>query len=278
MDFIARLVGEYLSRAINQQVYIENRTGAGGTIGIETAAKSPPDGYSVLVSNDNVASAPHIQRLNVDYLKELVPVIELARQPLVFGVHPSLKVNSIAELVAAAKQRPGMGYATSGVGSNQHVLGEWFAQTAGVKLDHVPYRGAGQAVNDLIAGHVLLAVLGPTALIPHHKAGALRLIAQSSEKRSPSLPDVPTLQEGGFKNMVLDIWYGVFVPTGTPPAIVTRLNSEIGKALADPAIRDNLLQSANEATGGSAEHFALVARADSDKYARLAKQLDIKIN
>jgi tripartite-type tricarboxylate transporter receptor subunit TctC len=144
LDFVARVVGEAMSRAISQQIVIENRTGAGGTIGIETAIKSPPDGYSVLVTNDNVASAPHILKTGTDYLNELVPVIQLARQPLALAVHPTLAVSSVAELIETAKRQPGLGCATSGAGSNQHVLLEWFGQLAGIKLDHVPYRGAGQ--------------------------------------------------------------------------------------------------------------------------------------
>lgn len=199
LDFVARVVGEHLSRGLRQQVFIENRTGAGSTIGIDTAIKSAPDGYSVLVSNDNVASAPHVLRLNVDYAKELVPVSQLGRQVLALAAHPSLGVSSMAELLAAAKERPGLGCATSGVGSNQHVLLEWIVRVAGVKLDHVPYRGAGQAINDLLAGHVQIGLLGPTALIPHYRAGTLRLLAQSSETRSPSLPEVPTLQEAGWQ-------------------------------------------------------------------------------
>ena len=278
LDYVARLVGEYLSRLIGQQVVIENRTGAGGTIGIDAVVKSPPDGYTVLIINDNVASAPHILRLNVDYAKELVPVILLARQPLALAVHPSLGVSSVAELIRSAKERPGQGCATSGAGSNQHVLLEWFNQMAGIKLDHVPYRGAGQAINDLIAGHVKIAFLGPTALIPHYNAGNLRLLAQSSETRSPSLPAVPTLQEAGFNGLVLDAWYAAFVPAGTPAAIVARLNAEMDKALADPATRASLLKTATEAVGGGAEQLARVVREDSEKYARLVKELGVKAN
>ena len=276
LDFVARVVGDSLSRALGQQVVVENKTGAGGTIGIETAIKSAPDGYSILVTNDNVASAPHVLRLNVDYLKDLVPVIQFARQSLALAVNPSFDVKSVAELIAAVKEQPGMGCATSGVGSNQHVLLEWFAKTAGIKLDHVPYRGAGQAINDLIAGHVRVAFLGPTALMPHYKAGALRLLAQSSELRSPSLPEVPTLHEAGFKGLVLESWYGAFVPLGTPSAIIARLNDECDKTLADAAIRSALAETATEAVGGSAEQFARAAQRDSDKYARLVKELNIK--
>jgi tripartite-type tricarboxylate transporter receptor subunit TctC len=278
LDFVARVTAEAMSRSIGQQVVIENRTGAGGTIGIETVIKSAPDGYSVLVTNDNVVSAPYVLKLTNDYLKDLVPVIRLARQPLALAAHPALGVNSVAELIQAAKERPGLGCATSGAGSNQHVLLEWFAQTAGIKLDHVPYRGAGQAINDLIAGHVRVAFLGPTALIPHYKVGAVRMLAQSGEARSPSLPEVPTLQDAGFKGLVLETWYAAFVPVGTPPAIVARLNAEIDKALADPATGKSLLQTATEPVGGSADEIARIARADSEKYARLVRELNVKAN
>jgi tripartite-type tricarboxylate transporter receptor subunit TctC len=276
LDFVARVVGEPLSRELGQQVYIENRTGAGGTIGIDAGIKSPPDGYSVLVTNDNVASAPHVLRLNVDYLNELLPVIELGRQPQVLAVHPSFDVKSIAELIAAVKQRPAMGCATSGVGSNQHVLLEWFAKLAGIKLDHVPYRGAGQAINDLLAGHVQVACLGPTALIPHYKAGTIRLLAQTGPKRSASLPEIPTLVEQNLPGMTLESWYAAFVPLGTPPAAIARLNAAMNKALADPAAREKFLQSATEPVGGTPDALTRSARADYDKYARLIAELNIR--
>jgi tripartite-type tricarboxylate transporter receptor subunit TctC len=278
LDFVARATADAMSRSFGQQVVIENRTGAGGTIGIETVIKSPPDGYSVLVTNDNVVSAPYVLKLANNYLKDLVPVIRLARQPLALAAHPALGVSSVAELIQVAKERPGLGCATSGAGSNQHVLLEWFAQMASIKLDHVPYRGAGQAINDLIAGHVRVAFLGPTALIPHYKVGAVRMLAQSGEARSPSLPEVPTLQDAGFKGLVLETWYAAFVPVGTPPSIVARLNAAIDKALADPATGKSLLQTATEPVGGSADDLARIARADSEKYARLVRELNVRAN
>src|SRR5580698_3814598 len=246
LDFVARLIGEYMSRTIGQQVYLENKLGAGGMIGIETAAKSAPDGYSVLVSNDNVASAPHVLRVNTEFVKDLVPVIELSRKTLVLAVHSSFNVKSVAELIAAVKAQPGMSFATSGVGSNQHILGEWFAKEAGIKLEHVPYRGGGQAINDFIAGHIKVGVLGPVALIPHYKAGTLRFLAQSSKVRSPSLPDVPTFEEAGMEGIVLESWFGAFVPSGAPGAVIARLNAEMNGAVSDPAVRDSLLQTATE--------------------------------
>jgi tripartite-type tricarboxylate transporter receptor subunit TctC len=187
-------------------------------------------------------------------------------------------VSSLAELVALAKEQPGMSFATSGVGSQQQFVAEWFAKIAGIKLAHVPYRGGGQAINDLIAGHIKIGSLGSSPLIPHYKAGTLLLLAQSTQKRSPTLPNVPTYQEAGIKGLVLDQWLGVFAPAGTPPAIVARLNSEIDKALAAAAIRDSFMQSAQEPVGGSAEAFSRLVRDDFAKYERLVKELNIHSN
>ncbi|MDQ8729431.1 tripartite tricarboxylate transporter substrate binding protein [Bradyrhizobium sp. LHD-71] len=276
IDFIARQVGDVLTRTLGQQVVVENRTGAGGTLGMDLAMKSEPDGYTVLITNDNAASAPHIMGLAHDYTKELVPVCYLGRQSQILAVHSTLGVKNVAELIAHVKANPGLGFATSGVGTNQHVVGEWFKREAGIRLDHVPYRGAGQAINDLIAAHVKIAFLGPTALKPHYDAGTLRLLAQSASARSPILKDVPTLEEAGFKGMVLDAWYGAFVPKGTPPAIIARLNSEMNKALTDPKLLENFTKGVVEPIGGTPEDLGKVARADSEKYARLIKELGIK--
>ena len=276
LDFMSRVIGEPLSRSIGQQIIIENKPGAGGMLGVEMVAKSPPDGYTLLATTDVVASAPHIMSFNVDYVNDITPVIELVRFPVVLAAHPALGANSIAELVRVAKQRPAIGYATSGAGTQQHFVGEWLAQIAGITLEHVPYRGAGQAINDLVAGHVLLAVLSPVTLIPQYKAGNLRLLAQSTKARSPSLPEIPTFEEAGVKGLVLDVWQGIFAPTKTPASIVARLNAEMEKALADPAVRARFIEAAMEPVGGSAEQFAVVLREDSEKYASLAKELKIK--
>jgi tripartite-type tricarboxylate transporter receptor subunit TctC len=277
-DVAARVIGEHLSRTLGQQIVVENKSGASGVVGAEAAAKSAPDGYTILIGTDQIATWPHLFKLNFDPMKDLVPVIQLSRQPVVLAVHPSLGPATLAELVALAKQRPGMSYATSGVGSQQHITAQWFAHIAGIKLDHVPYRGGGQAINDLIAGHIKIGSLGSSPLIPHYKAGALRLLAQSTTQRSPSLPEVPTYQEAGIKDLVIDQWLGVLVPAGTPPAIAARINALVGKSLADARIRDSFLQSAQEPVGGSAEAFARLIREDFEKYGRLVKELDIKAN
>jgi tripartite-type tricarboxylate transporter receptor subunit TctC len=275
-DVAARVIGEYLSRTLRQQIVVENKSGASGIVGMEAAAKSASDGYTILVMTDQIASTPHVFKMGVDPLKDLVPVIQLSRQPVALAVHPSLGVKSLAELIALAQARPSMSFATSGVGSQQQFVAEWFAKIAGIRLEHVPYRGGGQAINDLVAGHIKIGSLGSSPLIPHYKAGTLRLLAQSTEKRSPSLPDVPTYQEAGIKGLVLDQWLGVFVPAGTPPAVGARLNAEINTALAEAAIRDSFMQSAQEPIGGSADAFARLVRDESAKYERLVKELNIK--
>lgn len=277
-DVAARLIGDSLTRSLGQQVVIENKTGAGGIIGNQAAAQAAPDGYTILVTSDFIASAPHIFKMDIDPLTKLVPVIQISRQPVVLAVHPSLGVNTLAEFVALAKREPGINFATSGVGSEQQMVAEWFAKLAGIKLVHVPYRGGGQAITDLVGGHIKVGSLGSTPLVPHYKAGALRLLAQSTAERSPSLPEVPTYQEAGVKGLVLDQWLGMFVPKDTPPDIAVRLNKEVDRALQEHAIRDNLLKSAQEPVGGSTEQFAKLVRSDYDKYAKLVKELGISVS
>src|SRR5713101_4409173 len=217
-----------------------------------SASKSPPKAPRT-VTIYTVASNPHVFNTSIDPAKDLVPIIQVARQPIVLAAHPSLGVNTLAELIALAKRQPGLRYATgSGMGSPQHMAVQSFAQIAGIKLEQVPYRGGGQAINDLLGGHVKLGSLGSTPLIPHYKTGALRLLAQTSKTRSPSLPDVPTYEEAGIKGLVLDQWLGVFAPAGTPSDITEHLNNEINKAIADPGVRKNFMDSAQEPIGGTA--------------------------
>jgi tripartite-type tricarboxylate transporter receptor subunit TctC len=275
IDFVARQCGEVMSRQIGQQVIVENRTGAGGTVGMDGVMRGEPDGYTILIANDNAASAPHVLKLSHDYTKVLLPVIDIGHQPLVLGVHPSIGVSSVAEYIEYARKNAGVGFASSGVGSNQHVLGAWIARQAGIKLEHVPYRGAGQAVNDLIAGHVKSALLGPTALIPHHLAGAIKIIGQSTGKRSSVLPDIPTFDESGLKGVVLDVWYAAFAPPGTPPALIRDLNAAFAKALTDPRLRDAFAKGIMEPIGGTPDQLGEMARADSAKYERLVRELQI---
>jgi tripartite-type tricarboxylate transporter receptor subunit TctC len=275
-DIATRTVAERLTQTLRQAVVVENRSGATGTIGVEYVAKSPPDGYTLLSGSDSMTSAPHLYKVGFDTLKDFAPVTQLTRQPVVLATHPSLGADSVAELVRQVKSKPGLAYASSGSGSPQNIVGEWFASLAGIKLTHVPYKGGGQAITDLIGGQVLLASLGPGPLMPHYRAGKLKFLAQSPASRSASLPEVPTYEEAGITGLVLEQWFGVFVPAGTPREIVARLNAEIVQALADPTIRARYAQSGLEPVGGTPEQFAAVVRADYQKYRRLVSELKIR--
>jgi len=275
LDFVTRIVAERLSQDLGQQFVVENRAGANGNVGAEYVARQPADGYMVLASADALVSSAHVYKLNYDPLKDLVPVVQFTRQPLVLAVHPSLGVNSVAELIEAAKKTPGLGYATSGSGSGQHMVGEWLARLAGIKLTHVPYKGGGQAITDLAGGQVKIGSLGSTPVMPHYKAGRLKIIAQTTAKRAPSLPEVPTYQEQGLA-IELDQWLGLLVPAGTPADVVRRLNAAAGKALALPAVQERFAPQGLEVASGSPEEFAKLYRNDYEKYARLVKELGIR--
>ena len=192
-----------------------------------------------------------------------MPVCYLGRQSQILAVHSSLGISTVKELVEYVKKNPGLGFASSGVGSNQHVVGEWFAKEAGIKIEHVPYRGAGQAINDLIAAHVKIAFLGPTALMPHYKAGTIKLLAQSASKRAPTLQEVPTLEERGYKGLVLDAWYAAFVPKGTPAG--DRRQAQHGDeqgAEGSEAARRTSPPGAVEPIGGTPEEIGKLAQAE----------------
>ena len=278
-DVAARVVAEYLSRTFGQQIVVENKSGANGNLGVEAVAKSTPDGYTILVATDSVSSNPHVYKTTIDVLKDLAPVIQFSRQPIALAAHPSLGVNTLADVTALAKQQPGLRFATgSGVGAPQAMTVLWYAKMAGIVMEQVPYRGGGQAINDLIAGHIKLGSLGTTPLVPHYKAGTLKLLVQSMQTRSPTIPDVPTYQEAGMKGLVVDQWIGAFVPAGTPPAIAARLNAEIGKALRDDKVRTSFIEQAQDPVGGTPEQFAKLVREDYGKYERLVRELNIKAN
>jgi tripartite-type tricarboxylate transporter receptor subunit TctC len=276
-DIAARLVGSYISKSLGQQIFVENRSGANGNIGMEAAAKSAPDGYTFLVTGESVDSNPHVYKMTIDALKDLVPIIQISHQPIVLAAHPSLGVKSIAELVALAKTKPGLNYATgSGIGSAQQMAVQWFAQIAGIELVQVAYRGGAQAITDLLGGQVKLGSLGSAPLIPYYKEGTLLMLAQSTQARSASLPDVPTFEEAGIKGLVLDQWVGAFAPARTPPAITARLAAEIAKVLADPVTRESFLKVGLDPASRTPEQFIEYVGTEDKKYEQLVKELQIK--
>ena len=277
LDFVTRSIAERMSQDLGQSVVVENRPGANGNVAAAYVAKQPADGYIVLSSADALLSSAHLYKLDYDALKDLQPVIQFTRQPLVLAVHPSLGVNSVAELIAAAKKSPGLAYATSGAGSGQHIVGEWLAKLAGVKLTHVPYKGGGQAIVDLVGGQVKIGSLGNTPVMPHYRAGKLKIIAQTTAKRSPSLSEVPTYKESGIE-LEMDQWLGLLVPAGTPKEVVQRLNASAAKALQAPAIREKLGPQGLEVVAHSVAEFERQYRGDYEKFGKLIRELQIKLN
>jgi len=276
-DVAARAVAERIAPALGQSVLIENRAGAGGNIGIEYVVKSEPDGYTVLVAPDFVTSAPHVYRLSYDPMKQLLPVIQLSRQPVVLAVHPSLGVTSVAELVALARSKPGMGYATSGAGSQQHIAAEWFAKLAGIQLTHVPYKGGGQAIADFLGGQVPIASLGSTPVIPHHKAGKVKILAVSTGKRSPFLPDIPTLKESGI-DVEADAWMGLIAPGRTPEAIVAKIHDAVVEAIKTPEARAKLATQLMEPIGNSPAEFRKAIEGEIARWSPVIQAANVKIN
>lgn len=276
-DIGARVIAEKLSKSFGKSFVVENKSGASGVIGIELAARSARDGYTLLVTTDAITSIAVTFKLAFDPMNDLVPIVQLSRQPLVLAVHPSLGVGTVEDLIKLAVARPGMGFATSGVGTQQHITGVWFAKLAGVDIRVVPYKGGGQAINDVVAGQVQIAMLGSAPLLPHYRTGTLKLLAQTSAARASSLQEIPTMAEVGIKGLVMDQWIGLFVPAGTSQTIIDRLNAEVNRALQDNDAIERFKQSAFEPVGGSVAEFTQLVRSDFAKYVRLVKELDIKI-
>jgi tripartite-type tricarboxylate transporter receptor subunit TctC len=237
-DAPMRVVAQELSQQMGQQVVVDNKPGQGGMIGGEAVAHSAPDGYNLLLaSNPHVISASLYKNISFDPIADFVPVAGLCREPGILVVHPSLPVRTVAELVAYVKARPGqINYGSSGNGSAQHLFTASFAAQAGLDIVHVPYRGSAQVVTDLIAGQIPVALPGLAAMVSHVRDGKLRALAVTGAKRSPLLPDVPTLIESGFPGFTAYVWNGLMAPRGTPLAIVDRLNTEVATALRAPAV------------------------------------------
>jgi tripartite-type tricarboxylate transporter receptor subunit TctC len=270
-DVLARLIAQKLSAAYSQQIIVDNRAGAGGSIGAELAARSPADGYTLfLAAVATHAINPNLQRnLPYDPVRDFDPVCLMASAALVLAVHPSLPVRSVQELVALAKARPGaINYASSGPGSSAQLAAELFKSMSKTNLQHVPYKGIAQGLNDLLGGHVQVIFNTAAALLPHVKSGRLRALAVTTAKRVPALPDLPTIAEAGVPGYQTGSWWGIVVPAGTARPIIDSLNREIIAALRTPEIVARLNAEAVLPIGSTPEEFAAHIR---DEMARLGK-------
>ncbi|HEV8110064.1 MAG TPA: tripartite tricarboxylate transporter substrate binding protein [Burkholderiales bacterium] len=277
-DIIARLIGNKLGEALGQQMVIDNRPGGGGNIGTDAVAKAPPDGYTLLSAGPgSLIMNPVLMKVPYDTARDFAPVSLMAHAPNVLVVHPSVPAKTLKELLALARAQPGrLNYASSGPGSSAHVAVALFASMAHIDITHVPYRGTGPAVNDLVAGQVQLAIVGIPPVLPHVKNGRLRALGVTGKTRSPELPDVPTVDEAGVPGYVVNLWYGLLVPTGTPQAIVTRLASEVTRIVRAPEMREKLAAAGAEPGGGTPEDYAAVIRADTVLWTRVIREAGIK--
>ena len=280
-DIIGRIVAQRMSEGLKQQLIIDNRGGASGLIGAELAAKAPPDGYTIMMAHIAAMSIlPSLySKMSYDPVRDFAPISLVAISPQLVVAHPSLPAKNIKELIALAKSRPGeIHFASVGNGSVQHLAGEMFNIQAGVKMVHVPYKGGGPSAIDLMAGHVQLSFDVIPVVIGFVKAGKLRPIAVTSEKRTALLPDVPTVNESGLKGFDLSTWWGLVAPSAVSKDVVARLHAEAVKALQLPDVKERILANGAEPVGNSAEEFATFIRNERAKYARIAREANIKLD
>jgi len=278
-DIVARVLALKLSEAMGQQVVVDNRPGAGGAIGADIVAKSPPDGYTMVTAVTSIMAINQFlyRKLPYDPEKDFAPVTQVGSLPLILVIHPSLPAKNVREFIAIAKAKPGqLNYGSSGVGTATHMTTELFKAMAGVDLVHIPYKGSGQVMGDVIGGQLALIFDQIVSSLPHVQGGKLRMLAITSAKRFPSLPDLPTIAESGVPGYESISWAGVAVPAGTPKEIVARLHAEIVKVLAMPDIRERFLRDGIETIGSTPEQFSEHIRRERIKWAKVVKDSGAK--
>ncbi len=276
-DFIARLVGQKLGEALSTPVIIENKPGGGGNVGVDFAAKSEPDGYTLVMPITSFPVNPGLyKKLPFDTKRDFVPITLVASAPLLLVINPQLQVKSLSDLIKLAKDKPGaLNYATSGVGTTSHLAAELFKFTAGLDIINVPYKGGGPAVTDLIAGNVQLYFSTVPAALPQTKAGKIRALAVTSNKRLPGLSEVPTVSEAGLPGYEVVGWFGLFAPAKTPPAIVERLNAEVVKILKMPDVREKIEAHGLLPGGGTSKELSVFLDAEIKKWTQVIKAANI---
>jgi len=279
-NFVARLVGQKLAEDFGQQVIIDNRPGGNTIIGTEALAKSAPDGYSMSLATSTLVISPHlVPNLPYDAFKDFAAVATLVRVEYLLAIHPSVPANNLKEFIAYAKSKPGqLNYASSSTGGTTHLAGELFNIMAGVKMQHVPYKGGGPAFTDLVGGQVQLAFNNAVNVLPHVKTGRLKAIAISGESRSSALPQVPTFSEAGLPGFSAKEWHGVIVPARTPKATIDALSTAIGKVMATPDIIEKLASQGVDPFISTPEQFTALMKADSVKWGKVIKDANIKLD
>jgi tripartite-type tricarboxylate transporter receptor subunit TctC len=278
-DVLARALAEKLTTSVGQPVIVENKPGAGATLGADFVAKAAPDGYTLLVGAVHHTIAQSVYRkLPYDFQKDLAPITEIALVPNVLVVNAATPAKSVAELVAWLKSTPGKySFGSNGNGTAQHLIGTQFRNTTGTDLDHVPYKGSGPMATDLLGGQITMSFDTITPVLPHIRSGKLRALAVTTATRSSALPDVPTLAEAGLKGFDIGTWFGVLAPAATPKDVLARLNAEMTRIIASPEFRKRMDDIGAEPVGGSAEQLAQKIRLETDKFARLVREAKVVI-
>ncbi len=278
-DIVGRIVAQKLSERLGQSVVVENRPGAGGSIGSDLVAKSAPDGYTLLMATSSTHSiGPALQKLPYDPIKDFAPITHVANVPNVLVVSPKLPVASVRELVEYAKARPGkLNFASSGVGTIVHLNGELFKMLAGVDLVHVPYKGTALSIPDLANGNIAMLFDSLASVLPHVKSGSVRPLAMNAPQRSPLLPEVPTLAEAGMPAFDRYTWFGMFAPAGTPADIVRKVQAEVVAALKAPDLRERFDAVGAEPVGSTPEQFVDRIRSDGVRWAEVIKSANVKV-
>ena len=280
-DVTARLVFPGLSQQLGVSLVADNRAGGGGVIGAEIAAKAAPDGYTLFISSPGALTIlPHLRKgLPYDTLRDFAPVSLISIGPFVLMAHPSVPAKNIRELIALAKSQPGkLNYASAGNGVANHLAGELFKQMAGVDIVHVPYKGAPQAVTDVLAGHMQMMFNSIAPIVPHIKSGRVRVLGIASLQRSPQLPDLPTISESGVPGFEAVNWFGLFAPAKTPPAIINRVNGALVKTVKSPELQAQFIALGADPVGSSVEEFTAFVKRDMEKYEKVVRLSGAKVD
>ena len=280
-DLMARAIGDKLTAAWNTPVVIDNRTGAGGRVGAEAAAKAPADGYTLIMGNagSHGINAALYADLSYDIERDFAPITQVMRAPNVLVVSPSLPVSNVRELVALFKANPAKySYGSGGNGSSAHLSAELFKSMAGVDVVHVPYKGASPALTDVIAGRVVMFIGNLPPAMPHIKSGNVKALAVTTAQRSPLVPDVPTLAESGMPGFETVAWFGLFAPTGTPKAVVDKMQAEVARIVREPDIRERIAALGGEPVGNKPEEFAAIVSGDVAKWKKVVKDANVHVD
>lgn len=280
-DIIARLLAQKLTENVGQSVVVENRTGGGGIVGTEVAARAAPDGYTILMGTTGpLALNPSLYpKLPYDVQRDFAPIMLIATAPHLLAVHPSVPAKTVKELIAVAKANPGMlTFSSGGNGGSSHLSGEMFNMLAGVRMMHVPYRGTGPAAIAVVTGEVGLSFVDVLTTLPHVKSGRLKGLAVSGAKRSIVASDLPTIMEAGLNGYESGVWYGVLAPARTPPEVIRRLNSELSKVIRDSGVSTRLAAEGSEVVGGSPEQFSTYIKGELERWAKVVKAANVRID